>query len=194
MRTVLPEGYGLCRKLDLENDRRAYRCVSLLTFGLLAAVGIAGLLLLPKLLVERKLLAVQAAVFVLSAAAVLLLHGPLHALLLRLMSGVKPGRSGKGLLPVLSSEAFFCPAEYRLLVTGPFLAFSLVTVPLLILAPSAWKWVFFWAEGISLAASAEDFYLFFYTLSLPRKGSLLRDNGRVLQLFMPEGFESERIS
>ena len=183
----LPKGYVKAESIHLEKDKANKRKINLIAMIIAVAKLMAGHLVHPfdeaaSALLSRAwvLLALLGVLF-----AFMVIHELTHALLMRMIAGVKPKIAVKGLYCYAGSPACFPRGSYLLVCLVPVFFWGLVLLALAFVLPDDWFWLVHLVQIANLAGAAGDFYSAARILRM-KKTILVQDLGDGMKIFAPE--------
>lgn len=183
----LPKGYIKQESIHLEKDKANKRKINLVAMIIAIALVMIGNLIHPfddaasELLGKAwVLLALLAVLF-----AFMVVHELTHALIMRLISHVKPKIAVKGLYCYAGSPAYFDRGSYLLVCLLPAVIWGLVLLALVFILPGSWFWLIHIVQVANLAGAAGDFYSAVRILKM-KKTILVQDLGDGMKIFAPE--------
>lgn len=183
----LPKGYVKIESIHLEKDKKHKRRINLIAMIIAVAVLMLGQLAHPfdeaaSALLSKAwvLLALLGVLFV-----YMVLHECTHALLMRLISHVRPKIAVKSLYCYAGSSAYFDRGSYLPVCLLPSVIWGVVLLALYFVLPDHWFWLIHILQIANLAGSAGDYYSAACILRM-KKNVLVQDLGDGVKIFAPE--------
>lgn len=184
----LPKGYIKLESVHLEKDKHHKRKINLTAMIIAVALVMIGQLAHPfdeaaTVLLGKAwvLIALLGVLF-----AFMVAHELTHALLMRLISHVKPKIAVKGLYCYAGSPAYFDRGSYMKVCLLPSIIWGAVLLVLYFVLPDDWFWLIHLVQIANFAGSAGDYYSAAVILKMKKKTILVQDLGDGMKLFVPE--------
>ncbi len=187
---VLPENYTEILTVDLQNNKKLFLTVNILSFFIVAAMITVMCLFVPFTTlfdISDGLLAYFArfGVLLLGMIAYIILHEAVHGVTMRLFGATHTRFGFTGIYAFAGSEKdYFGKWQYLAVALAPVVLFGLLFGLLMALLPlsRAWLWIVYILQVINISGAAGDFYVTFRFFSLP-KTILVRDTGTAMTVY-----------
>lgn len=175
----LPKGYHRLLTIDMKNNKRDFWIMNGLSV-LLMLISLIPLFFI-EFTFEYDLL--RYFCFILFTIVYIVLHELVHAIFFKLGNKYKVKFQFHGFAASASVPGVLYQKIHFLIITiAPFVVFSFVLLPLLILIGDYWFFVLYLILVVHVSGCAGDFYVFYRLLSMPKK-ILVEDRGIVMNVY-----------
>lgn len=181
----LPAQYRPMRRIDLQQDKKAFWIVNGLALAIAALLAGVGLLLVPlETVYEASMGAFMAkgAVMILGSIAYVFAHEWVHGIFMKRFGGGKVHYGFTGLYAYAGSEDYFCKRHYIVIALAPIAVWGTVLAALNLLLPQAWFWPVYFIQITNLSGAAGDLYVSLLLKKLPQD-SLIQDSGVAMVVY-----------
>ena len=193
--TILPEGYGVLFRMDLQKDKKLALLVNGLALVIAAVMVVAALAIVPPFASLSALFRLEEGwkqglvrLFVLAVGliAYIFLHELVHGICMKAFGGVKPKYGFTGLYAYAGSDCYFNKRSYLIIALAPVVVWGVVLAAANVLCPPGWFWVVYLIQICNCSGAAGDLYVTWRFARFPRD-ILVRDTGVSMTVYAPQG-------
>ena len=177
----LPEGYGESFVIDLQNNKKEFWTVNLVSLVLAVLVFAAGFLVMPLPDVIRRLAQEgiplgRLAVMLAAMFAYIILHEAVHGITMKAVGTPKVRFGFTGAFAYAGRSDYYAKVPYLLIAVMPVLFFGIVFLVLSLTLDRSWFWAVHILQVINVSGAAGDLYVIRRLLRKDRT-ILVRDTG-----------------
>lgn len=182
----LPAGYRIIDSLDFVRNRKQMAIVCALSFAMIAAMLLFGLILKPFAVSWRFMRAHEwtFAVVIALHLAYIPLHELVHGLFMRAFSRERVRYGFQLCYAYAGSNAYFSVFQHNWIALAPLVIWGVALAVLERTLPEGWFWILYSVQIANVSGSAGDLYCVFRTLRYPR-GARIQDTGVRMRVFAP---------
>lgn len=181
---TLPNGYELCRTIDLAKNQKENTFVSLLSLVLLAVVFALGFLIREDTGAKgEEYLPVMVAALV-SFFVYIVLHEAVHGAIMWYFSKQKPHFGISLQYAYAGSKAYFRKTPYMIIALAPMVVWGVIFLLAALLMPGIWFWLFWFLLAGNFSGAAGDLYVF-CQVSRMQPEILVQDDGVAMRVYAP---------
>ncbi len=184
-RGLLPENYREYKTVNLQQGRKTSLLIDLTRIGVLLGLGMAGVALLPSVLVPQAEIGIQVAVAVLGVMLCLLSHEWLHGLIMKIIGGGKLRYGFVEWISRMSSWDCFYKGVCAIILLMPWFLQGILLGVFQWWVGEAWDWVVFVIQVTNCVAAVTDIWSLAAILGQPTGARIcLTDNQLII--YVPE--------
>lgn len=186
----LPEGYSEYYSLDLQNDKRTARLVSLIALIIAAVIVVPVCFIVPisPLFDMSRGIGVyllRFAVLVIATVVYTVLHELVHGAAMKLVGTKKVKYGFTGVYAFAGSDDYYSKGAYVFIALAPVVLLGAVLALINAFVPVEWFWVVYLVQITNLSGAAGDYLVTVKFARFP-KTILVKDAGTSMKVYSKE--------
>lgn len=186
---TFPDGYTYLDKIDLQNNKKQFWLINLLSNGILILFIVIGFFIVnPVEAITGNELAFFELFFplfmlIVGLVAYIILHELTHGVFLFAFTKVKPKFGFVGWAAHCGNSAYCDKPRYIIVALAPVILWGIVFASLnVVCSAGIWFWVIWLLQGCNIGGAAGDLFVFYKMLRYP-KDILVQDTGLAMSVF-----------